>query len=60
LTANEVYKIVLQFINNDFAHHVEKQEKDMSVFRKSQTRLYLTLLGGLISIVVGLLVLILR
>ena len=60
MTANEVYKLLLQFINNDFVHHVEKQEKDMSSFRKSQTRLFLTLLGGLISIVTCLLVLILR
>ena len=60
MTAKDVYEIVLQFINNDFSHHVKKQEDDMNRFRKSQARLFLTLLTGLLSIVGGLLILILR
>lgn len=60
MTANDVYKALLQFINNDFAHHVEKQEEDMSTFRKSQSKIFYTLLTGLVGIITCLLVLILR
>jgi len=60
MTVSDVHKALLQFINNDFAHHVEKQDKDMFAFRKSQSRLFYTLLGGLVSIVTCLLILILR
>lgn len=60
MTVKELLELLNRFIDNDFAHHVKKQEDDMAGFRKSQARLFLTLLAGLLSIVSGLLILILR
>ncbi len=49
MTANEVYKIVCNFIDNDFKHLRSKVDK-----------LFLIIISGLVTIVTGLIILILR
>jgi len=60
LTANEVYKRLIHFIENEFAHSVARQDKDIGNLRKTQIWLFVTIVGGLLSIVGGLLYLIVR
>ena len=60
MTAKEVYDKLIRFIDNDFAHHVEQQDKDVGGLRKIMFGLLISFIGGLLAIVGGLLVLILR
>lgn len=59
MTANEVYKVVLNFINNDFAHHVEKQDEDVRSYRRSITWLFITMIAGMLGIIGTLIALVL-
>ena len=58
MTAKDVYDKLIRFIDNDFAHHVAQQDKDVGGLRKIMFGLLITSIAGLLGIIGGLIYLV--